>query len=83
MPTSLVLTNSQAAINGIRSAGTYQLIIVPGNRFTAGQCFNTTSQGDAPSTGYLNKLHDTLNNNTAIDIHEYLDSDFSGTHPCG
>jgi len=34
MPTSLVLTNDQAAIDGIRESGAKQLIIAPGNGYT-------------------------------------------------
>ena len=79
MPTSLVLTNDQAAINGIRASGAKQLIIAPGNGYTGGHSWNASSQGDEPSANYLYKIIDPLNN-TAIDIHEYLDYDFSGQH---
>lgn len=34
MPTSLVLSNNQAAINGIRKAGAKNLILAPGNAYT-------------------------------------------------
>ena len=37
MPTSLILANDQAAINGIRAAGANQLILAPGNQYT-GEC---------------------------------------------
>uniref|UniRef100_A0A8H7XPW9 cellulase n=1 Tax=Psilocybe cubensis TaxID=181762 RepID=A0A8H7XPW9_PSICU len=80
MPTELVLQNNQAAINGIRQAGANQLILAPGNGFTGGHSWNqTTGAGDAPSSDFLNKLVDPLHN-TAIDVHEYLDIDFSGSH---
>lgn len=79
MPTSLVLTDDQAAIDGIRASGAKQLILAPGNGYTGGHSFTQASQGDEPSSDYLYKLTDPLNN-TAIDIHEYLDVDFSGTH---
>lgn len=79
MPTSLVLTNDQAAINGIRAAGAKQLILAPGNGYTGGHVWNASSQGDEPSANYMYKLKDPANN-TAIDIHEYLDYDFSGSH---
>lgn len=79
MPTSLVLQNDQAAINGIRAAGAEQLIIAPGNGYTGGHVWNTTAEGDAPSADYLYMIRDPINN-TAIDIHEYLDYDFSGQH---
>ena len=79
MPTSLVLQNDQAAINGIRASGAKQLIIAPGNGYTGGHSWTQASQGDAPSSDYLYMICDPLNN-TAIDIHEYLDYDFSGQH---
>ena len=79
MPTALVLKNDQAAINGIRASGAKQMILAPGNGYTGGHAWNQRSQGDAPSADYLYKLHDPINN-TAIDIHEYLDVDFSGQH---
>jgi len=79
MPTSLVLQNDQAAINGIRASGARQMILAPGNGYTGGHVWNTTAQGDAPSADYLYMIRDPINN-TAIDIHEYLDYDFSGQH---
>jgi len=78
MPTPLVVKNDQAAINGIRNSGARQLIIAPGNSYTGGHSWNMSGQGDAPNSDYMYKLHDPLNN-LAIDIHEYFDSDFSGT----
>ncbi|TFK32448.1 endoglucanase 1 [Crucibulum laeve] len=81
MPTQLILKNNQAAINGIRSAGARQLILAPGNGFTGGHSWtqNTGAAGDLPSSQFLNKLVDPFHN-TAIDVHEYLDIDFSGGH---
>jgi len=79
MPTSLVLQNDQAAVNGIRAAGAKNLIIAPGNGYTGGHSWTQSSQGDDPSSDWLYQITDPLNN-TAIDIHEYLDEDFSGSH---
>ncbi|KAJ7674044.1 endoglucanase 1 [Mycena polygramma] len=80
MPTDLLLANDQAAINGIRAAGANQLILAPGNGFTGGHSWTqVTGNGDAPSSDFLNMLVDPINN-TAIDVHEYLDVDFSGSH---
>ncbi|KAH8112633.1 endoglucanase 1 [Phellopilus nigrolimitatus] len=81
MPTQLIFENNQAAINGIRSVGADQLILAPGNGFTGGHSWTQTTgaAGDAPSSDFMNMLVDPLNN-TAIDIHEYLDEDFSGSH---
>ncbi|KAG6820198.1 hypothetical protein H0H93_004048 [Arthromyces matolae] len=79
-PTQLVLANNQAAINGIRSVGAAQLILAPGNAWTGGHSFTQVSGNNyAPSSDYMNKMWDPLHN-LAIDIHEYLDEDYSGTH---
>jgi endoglucanase len=78
--TQLVLANNQAAIDAIRATGAQQLILAPGNGFTGGHSWTqVTGNNDAPSSAFLNMLKDPLNN-TAIDIHEYLDEDFSGSH---
>lgn len=80
MNTSLVLANDQAAIDGIRKSGAKQLILAPGNGYTGGHSwFQYTGNGNEPSASYLYKLNDPFKN-TAIDIHEYLDYDFSGQH---
>jgi len=81
MDTALILANDQAAINGIRAAGARQLILAPGNGFTGGHSWNQTTgaAGDAPSSEFLGRIRDPLHN-TAIDVHEYLDIDFSGGH---
>ncbi|MCJ1286151.1 hypothetical protein MMC26_005496 [Xylographa opegraphella] len=79
MPTTLVLKNDQAAIDGIRKSGARQLILAPGNGYTGGHAWCQSSQGDEPSANELYKIRDPINN-TAIDIHEYLDYDFSGQH---
>ncbi|KAJ7929600.1 endoglucanase 1 [Mycena leptocephala] len=52
-----------------------------GNGFTGGHAWTqfTGAAGDAPSSDFLNKLVDPVKN-TAMDIHEYLDIDFSGGH---
>ncbi|KAL9055087.1 MAG: hypothetical protein Q9162_003757 [Coniocarpon cinnabarinum] len=86
MDTSLVLADDQAAVDGIRAAGAKQLILAPGNGYTGGHSWlqsagtnATTGQANAPSADYLYQISDPLDN-TAIDIHEYLDVDFSGSH---
>jgi len=80
MPTQLILQNNQVAIDHIRAAGAPQLILAPGNGFTGGHSWTQiTGANDAPSSDFMNKLVDPLKN-TAIDIHEYLDIDFSGSH---
>lgn len=80
MPTPLIVANNQAAINAIRAAGAEQLILAPGNGYTGGHSWNqSTCATCQPSADYLYELTDPLAN-TAIDVHEYLDVDFSGGH---
>ncbi|KAM0157050.1 hypothetical protein ACHAPG_004938 [Botrytis cinerea] len=76
MATSLVVANNQAAITAIRKAGAKNLILAPGNSWTGGHAW---TQGSDPSSALMQTLQDPLNN-TAMDIHEYLDVDFSGGH---
>ncbi|KAI1267887.1 glycoside hydrolase family 5 protein [Xylariaceae sp. FL1019] len=76
MATSLVLADNQAAITAIRAAGADNLILMPGNSWTGGHAW--TAEPDA-SADTMYMFDDPINN-TAIDIHEYLDVDYSGTH---
>ncbi|KAI0876402.1 glycoside hydrolase family 5 protein [Hypoxylon argillaceum] len=76
MASSLVLANNQAAIDAIRAAGATNLILLPGNSWTGGHSW---TQGADPSSAVMNQFKDPANN-TAIDIHEYLDVDYSGQH---
>jgi endoglucanase len=73
---SVVFQLSQAAINSIRAAGaTTQLILVEGTSYTGAWTWTTSSGNSAAFTG----LKDP-NNNVAIEMHQYLDSDGSGTN---
>ena len=67
----------KAAIDGIRGAGARQLILAPGNGFTGGHSWTQVTNGNLPSSQFMNKMIDPLFN-TAIDIHEvsYLDIHF-------
>jgi len=65
---------NQAAINGIRAAGaTSQLILVEGTSYTG--AWTWTSSGNAAA---FTNITDP-NNHFAIEMHQYLDSDGSGT----
>ncbi|KAJ5444506.1 glycoside hydrolase family 5 protein [Penicillium daleae] len=75
--TSLVLKNDQAAIDHIRAAGCEQLILAPGNDWAGGHSW--FDNGEDSNANVMWKLHDPIHN-TAFDIHEYLDVDFSGSH---
>lgn len=76
MDQTLVFNLNQACINGIRAAGaTSQLILIEGNSYTG--AWTWVSSGNAAS---LLSLTDP-NNNIAYQMHQYLDSDGSGTSP--
>jgi hypothetical protein len=77
MPSSLLLSNLQAAIDAIRASGATNLIIAPGNAWTGGHYW--TKGGSEANSNWIHKLTDPAGN-LAIDIHEYLDQDFSGGH---
>ncbi|KDQ10377.1 glycoside hydrolase family 5 protein [Botryobasidium botryosum FD-172 SS1] len=67
---------NQAAVNGIRSSGaTSQLILVEGTSWTGAWTWVSSGNADA-----FKNLKDP-NNNVAFEMHQYLDSDGSGTDP--
>lgn len=75
MDNSLVGNLNQAAINGIRAAGaTSQTIFVEGNSYTG--AWTWVSSGTDTAMGALYDPHD----NVIYEMHQYLDSDGSGTH---
>ena len=87
MPTTLILQNDQAAIDGIRATGAKQLILVPGNGYTGaenwlsgvGNGYDASGPGAVPNSEVLGAIDDP-GKNFAFDMHLYLDYDFSGTH---
>ncbi|KAH8112648.1 glycoside hydrolase [Phellopilus nigrolimitatus] len=75
IPAATVFSLNQAAINGIREAGaTSQLILVEGTSWTGAWTWTTTS-GNSAVFGAISDP----SNNVAIKMHQYLDSDGSGT----
>ncbi|KAI9658343.1 MAG: Endoglucanase gh5-1 [Bathelium mastoideum] len=73
MDQTLVLNLNQAAINAIRGAGaTSQYIFAEGNSYTGAWTWNTTNTNLAALTDPNNKL--------VYEMHQYLDSDGSGTN---
>ncbi|KDR76291.1 hypothetical protein GALMADRAFT_140006 [Galerina marginata CBS 339.88] len=71
-----VFNLNQAAVNGIRSSGaTSQLILVEGTSWTG--AWTWQSSGNAGAFGAIKDP----NNNVAVQMHQYLDSDGSGTSP--
>ncbi|KAK5658917.1 hypothetical protein OQA88_1732 [Cercophora sp. LCS_1] len=74
MSQDLVLQLNQAAINGIRAAGaTSQYIMVEGNQWSGAWSWNTTNTNLVALTDPQNKI--------IYQMHQYLDSDSSGTSP--
>ncbi|KAH6619422.1 glycoside hydrolase superfamily [Chaetomium sp. MPI-SDFR-AT-0129] len=71
MDQTLVLNLNQAAINGIRAAGATQYIFVEGNAWTGAWSWNTTNTNMVALTDPQNKI--------VYEMHQYLDSDSSGT----
>jgi len=71
-----VFNLNQAAVNAIRAAGaTTQMIMAEGTSYTGAWTW-TTSSGNSAAFGALKDP----NNNIAIEMHQYLDSDGSGTN---
>ncbi|KAG8982989.1 hypothetical protein FRB90_006377, partial [Tulasnella sp. 427] len=70
---STVASMMQAAVNGIRATGATNLILVEGTAWSG--AWSWTSSGNAAAfTGFTDPA-----NNFAIEMHQYLDSDSSGT----
>ena len=71
-------TTVQASVTAIRNAGaTSQTILLPGTDYTSLGAFDSNG-----SLGALSKVvnPDGSTTNLAFDVHQYLDSDSSGTH---
>ncbi|KAH6909105.1 endoglucanase [Coprinopsis sp. MPI-PUGE-AT-0042] len=73
MDAKVVFDLNQAALNAIRATGATQLILVEGTAWTG--AWSWVSSGNAAA--FVN-IKDPLNN-VAIEMHQYLDSDSSGT----
>ena len=67
------------AIAEIRHAGAHNLILVPGNSWTSARDWTSTHYGTPNGVAML-KVVDPGKNNV-IEVHQYFDSDYSGSHP--
>lgn len=68
----------QAAVSAVRNAGaTSQYILLPGTQYTSANGF--VSDGSAAALNNVTNL-DGSTTNLIFDVHQYLDSDGSGTH---
>jgi len=70
-------TIAQSSIDAIRATGARNLILVPGTAYTGAHSWASTSYG-TPNATALAKISDPASN-LAVEVHQYLDKDFSGT----
>ncbi|KAG8980338.1 hypothetical protein FRC05_005968 [Tulasnella sp. 425] len=70
---TVVASMMQAAVNAIRAAGATQLILVEGTSWTGAWTWSSSGNANA-FAGFTDPA-----NNFAIEMHQYLDSDGSGT----
>jgi endoglucanase len=77
MPTEQWISAANAAAAAIRNAGATNLITVPGNAWTGAHSWNQSWYGTPNATALLNFVDP--GNNFAVEVHQYFDSDFSGT----
>ncbi|MBN6150707.1 glycoside hydrolase family 5 protein [Xanthomonas sp. AmX2] len=70
---------AQLAIDAIREAGAYNLIMVPGTAFTGAHSWNSSWYG-VPNAQSLVSIDDPAGN-LVFEVHQYLDADYSGTSP--
>lgn len=69
----------QTVIGAIRGAGARNLVLVSGTGWDGAHNFVSGEGYGAPNAAVLATLHDPVNN-FAFEVHQYLDSDSSGTH---
>ena len=73
-----LVTTTNGVIAEIRSKGANNLILVPGNRWTGAWTWNNSDSNGASNAASLLAITDSANN-FAFDVHQYLDSNGSGT----
>ncbi|KAL1584111.1 hypothetical protein WHR41_07291 [Cladosporium halotolerans] len=81
MSTALVVQLNQAAINGIRAAGAKQTINVEGNAWTGAWTWTTSKGTDGKTNADLMGSLTDPENKLVYQMHQYLDTDGSGTSP--
>lgn len=79
LPTETWLAAANAALAQIRAAGARNLVLVPGNGWTGAHSWFGKSYG-TPNAAVMLGVNDP-GNNYAYELHQYLDSNYSGTHP--
>jgi endoglucanase len=79
LPTEQWRDAAQAAINAIRAAGAHNLITVPGNGWTGAHSWSDSDYG-TPDSVVMLTITDP-EDHFVFEVHQYLDSDFSGSNP--
>lgn len=79
LPTETWLQATNAAIAQIRAAGAKNLVFVPGNGYTGAHSWFGKSYG-TPNAAVMLGVNDPADH-YVYELHQYLDSNFSGTHP--
>jgi endoglucanase len=79
LATETWLDAANKAIAAIRQAGARNLILVPGNGWTGAHSWASRSYG-TPNAEAMARVSDPANN-FAYEMHQYLDSNYSGTKP--
>ncbi len=77
LPTETWLDATNVAIAGIRQTGAQNLILVPGNGWSSARDWGGGGYG-TPNSEVMLKVEDP-SNNFAYEVHQYFDSDFTGT----
>jgi endoglucanase len=79
MPETQLVNSENAAIAGIRAAGATNLIFVPGNRWTGAWTWSQADGNGAANAVAMLGIVDP-GSNYLFEVHQYLDSDGSGSH---
>jgi endoglucanase len=79
MPTQQWFDDANAAIAAIRSTGAKNMILVPGNSWTGAHSWTSEDYGGESNARGILTIRDSLNY-WAVEVHQYLDDDSSGTH---
>lgn len=79
LPTKRWFEAAQAAIDAIRGDGAQNLILVPGNAYTGAHSWTATWYGES-NAQHAPAITDPLDH-WAIEVHQYLDGDSSGSKP--
>jgi endoglucanase len=78
MPEAGLVISENLAIAAIRATGATNMIFVPGNRFTGAWTWETSDGNGAANSIAMSGIVDP-GSNYVIEVHQYLDSDGSGT----